>query len=205
MLADAERETRVAGIAATPSLTDRMLRAAKLDKSLYNEVEADTSATPQALTVVVIVAIASGIGFAIGGAMGRAGAGSIVGGLIAGVLLALVGWAVVAFFTYWVGTRFFGGTATYGELLRTLGYATTPGVLNILAFIPVLGGLILFVTWIWTLVCEYVAIREALDLDNGRTIATIIVAIIAYAVVAIVITAVLAAIGLGAGVLSGRM
>jgi hypothetical protein len=195
----------VAGIAATPSLTDRMLRAAKLDKSLYNEVEADTTATTQALTVVVIVAIASGVGSAIGGAMTGHGAGAIVGALIAGVLIALVGWAVAAFFTYWAGTRFFGGTATYGELLRTLGYATSPGVLNILAFIPVLGGLILFVTSIWTLVCEFVAIREALDLDNGRTVATIIVAIIAYIVVAFVIAVVLGAIGLGVGVLSGQM
>ena len=45
-------------LATTPSasLPDRMLRAARLDVPLYEEVEADTTATTQALTVVVIVA-----------------------------------------------------------------------------------------------------------------------------------------------------
>ena len=44
------------------SLTDRMIRAARLDVALYNEVEADLSATSQALTVVIISSVAAGIG-----------------------------------------------------------------------------------------------------------------------------------------------
>src|ERR1051326_4598936 len=76
-----------------PSLTDRMVRAARLDVALYNEVEADVTATSQALTVVIITAIASGLGAAIGAAIaGRPGAA--VGGLIGGIVLELIGWAV---------------------------------------------------------------------------------------------------------------
>src|SRR5437588_5009504 len=49
-----------------PSLTDRMVRAARLETSLYNEVEVDLSATNEALTVVVVTALAGGIGAALG-------------------------------------------------------------------------------------------------------------------------------------------
>jgi hypothetical protein len=109
-------------IAPTSSLTDRMMRAARLDVSLYNEVEADLSATSQALTVVIITAIAGGIGAAIGAAFVGRPAG-IVGGLIGGIVAELLGWLVWSWVMYFVGTRFFGGTATYGELLRTMGFA----------------------------------------------------------------------------------
>ncbi|MBV9359690.1 MAG: YIP1 family protein [Chloroflexi bacterium] len=195
----------MAGIAATPSLTDRMLRAARVDTALYNEVEADTTATQQALMVVILVALASGIGAALSGAFHQAGTGAIVGGLVAGIVSEIVGWAVWSFFAYWVGTRVFGGTATYGELLRTLGFAYSPGVLLILRFIPILGGLIAFIVAIWRLVTSYVATREALDLDNGRTIATIIVGFIAYLIVVAIIVAILAAIGFSAAALTGNL
>jgi hypothetical protein len=112
----------------TAGLTDRMLRAARLDQSLYNEVEADTTATRQALVVVVIVALASGITFAISNATRGGGAGSTAGALIFGVLGTLISWAVQSVFVYWVGTRLLGGTATYGEVLRTLGFAQSPAI-----------------------------------------------------------------------------
>ena len=46
------------------SLVDRMIRAAKLDSHLYEEVEADTGAMGQAMLVVVLSSIAAGIGSA---------------------------------------------------------------------------------------------------------------------------------------------
>jgi hypothetical protein len=42
-------------------LTGRMLGAAKLDAATYEEVEADATATPQALLVVVLAAVAGGV------------------------------------------------------------------------------------------------------------------------------------------------
>ena len=185
-----------------PSLTDRMIRAARLETNLYNEVEADLTATNQALTVVVVTAIAGGLGSAIGQALAGRPTG-VVGGLIGGVLAELIGWLVWSYVMYLVGTRVFHGTATYGELLRTLGFAYSPGVLLILRFIPVLGGLITLLVGIWRIVTGFIAIREALDLDNGSTLATIVVGIIGYLVVSLIIGAILATIGLGAAVLTG--
>ena len=44
------------------SFQDRIIRAAKLDVNLYEEVEADTGAMGQAMGVVVLSSIAAGIG-----------------------------------------------------------------------------------------------------------------------------------------------
>jgi len=162
-----------------------MLRAARLNVPLYEEVEADTTATTQALTVVVLVALATGIGNAIAGAS----RGNVVGALIGGIIAALIGWAVWSFVTYFVGTRFFGGVATYGEVRRTLGFAESPGVLTILSFIPILGGIISFVAGIWVIVTSFIAIRQALDISNGKTVGVIIVGILAIVIVIAIIGA----------------
>jgi hypothetical protein len=179
-----------------------MMRAARLDVSLYNEVEADLSATTQALTVVIITALAGGIGAALGAALVGRPAG-IVGGLVGGIIVELVGWVVWSWIMYFVGTTFFGGTATYGELLRTMGFAYTPGVLLILRFIPVLGGLITLVVLIWRIITGFVAVREALDFDSGKAVATIIIGFIGYIIVAAIVGLILAAIGLGAAAVTG--
>ena len=191
-------------LVAKPSLTDRMVRAARLETGLYNEVEADVTATSQALTVVVITALAGGIGAALGEALGGRATG-VVGGLIGGVVAELLGWLVWSYVMYLVGTRVFHGTATYGELLRTLGFANSPGVLLILRFVPVLGGLIALIVGIWRIVAGFIAVREALDLDNGNTVATIVVGIVAYLIVLLIVGLVLATLGLGASVLTGGL
>ncbi|HEX8272036.1 MAG TPA: YIP1 family protein [Longimicrobiaceae bacterium] len=147
------------------SLVQRMIGAAMLNVATYEEVEADRSATGQAATVVAIVAVASAIG------AWNAGIGAVIGGLIA----AFVGWLIWSGITYFVGTRLFGGTADWGELLRTIGFAQSPGVLNVLGIIPFLGGLVGFAVAIWVLVAGVIAIRQALDIDTGKAVLTAIV------------------------------
>ena len=193
--------------ASSSSITDRMIRAAKLDVSAYEEVEADTNATTQAITVVVIAAVASGIAAAIGSVMLPAGVPrpNPIMGLIGGLLMALIGWAVWSGTIYLVGTKMMGGTATYGEVLRTIGFAQSPGILNILGFIPVVGGLIGLAVGIWTIVTGFIATRQALDIDNGKTIGTIVIALIAYIIVLAVLGGIFAAIGLGGAAMMGGL
>jgi hypothetical protein len=179
-----------------------MIRAARLDVALYNEVEADLSATNQALTVVVISAVAAGIGAALG-LLIKGQPGLAVAGLVGAIVTQLIGWLVWSYIMFFVGTRMFHGTATYGELLRTLGFAYSPGVLLVLSFIPVLGGIIAFVVAIWRIVAGFIGVREALDLDTGNTIAVVVVGIIAYIVVLIILGIILGAIGLSAAALTG--
>jgi hypothetical protein len=189
----------MATAATSSDIVNRMVRAAKLEVPLYEEVEADVTATNQALLVVVLVAVASGIGSAIG-----ADPGALVGRLVGGILQSLIGWAVWSFVVYFVGTRFFGGTATYGELLRTLGFAESPSVLLIFGFIPIVGGIIALAAGIWTLVASFIGIRQALDIDNAKTVFTILLGLVALIIVVTLVTLVLALI-FGAGVAAGTL
>ena len=141
------------------SFTDRMVGAAKLDVRVYEEVEADTGATGQAMGVVLLSSVAGGIG-SVG--LGAGGIGGVVGGGIA----ALIGWGSWALLTYLIGTRLLAEPQTradVGELLRTLGFAQSPGLVRILGVIPVLGPLVLVVVSIWMLVAMVIAVRQALE------------------------------------------
>lgn len=150
-------ETQVRG-----TMIQRMKGAAMLDVRTYEDVEADTTATVQAAGVVLLVALAQAIG-------GSAAGGP---GIIAGPLAAIFGWLVWSGVTYLIGDKLLGGTATWGELLRTLGFAQTPLVLSVFGFLPILGGLVLFATAIWALVAGIIAIRQALDFSTGKAVLT---------------------------------
>lgn len=161
---------------APRSMVQRMLAAARLDISVYEEVEADTTATGQAAGVVAIVALCSAIG-GLGG-----GTTAVFGNLLS----SLIGWGIWAGITYLIGDKLLGGTATWGELLRTLGFAQSPGVLFLLGGVALIGGIVQIAVGIWILITGIVAIRQALDFGTGRAIATAVLGIIPYVVLAMV-------------------
>ncbi len=147
---------------AERSIWDRMKGAAMLDVATYEEVEHDESLTTQAAIVVLIAALARGV----------AGFNDGENGIIVGVVAALFSWLVWAGVTYLIGDKLLKGTATWGELLRTLGYAQAPAVLLILGFLPLVGNVVAAIVGIWLLVTGIVAIRQALDFDTGKAILT---------------------------------
>ncbi|MHB1168854.1 MAG: YIP1 family protein [Longimicrobiales bacterium] len=151
----------------------RVIGAAKLDIDTYEEVEADEGATLQAAGVVVLAALAQ--------AVGVSGSGSAIGAAIGG----LVGWAIWAGVTYLIGAYVFKGTATWGELLRTLGFAQSPRFLLVLGFIPIIGWLIGIVVFIWVLIAGIIAIRQALDITTGKAIGVAIIGWLLMAVVSV--------------------
>lgn len=153
------------GMTTGHSLGERMLGAARLQNWAFEEVEADTTATSQAAGVIAMVAVAQAIGDVGGGTPG----------IILGLISAFFGWAVWAGVTYLIGSGIFHGTATWGELLRTIGFAHAPGVLAVFGFIPVFGGLIRAVVAIWILIAGIIAIRQALDFSTGRAIMTAVI------------------------------
>ena len=183
------------------AMINRVVRAAMLDVDLYEEVEADSSLTQEALMVVILVSIASGIGSFLAGVLGGAGIGAALIGLIVGVVMGVLGYYIWAYITYFVGTNLFEGTADVGEMLRTLGYASGPRVLGVLAFIPCLGPLAGLVGAIWALVAGVVAVRQALDFDTGKAILTVIIGWVIVLIITVGVSIVLGvgAAGLGAG------
>ncbi len=138
---------------------DRMIRAAKLDAALYEEVEADKQSLKQAMSVVLLSSIAMGLGNMHGTA----------GSLIAGIVGSLIGWFVWAYITYFIGVKILPEPQTradHGELLRTIGFSRSPGLLYVFSIIP---GIRLFINpliSIWTLSAMIVAVRQALDYSS---------------------------------------
>jgi hypothetical protein len=170
-----------------PSIQDRMLRAAKLDAQLYEEVEADQGAMGQATAVVLLSSLAAGIGnFSNGG----------VPGILVGAVAALVSWYIWAYLTYFIGTRWLAEPQTQadlGELLRTIGFSSAPGVIRVLGVIPGLNALVFAAASIWMLVAMVIAVRQALDYQStGRAIG---VCAIGWVVQAVILAIVLSIVG----------
>ncbi len=138
-------------------IVNRMIRAAKLDKDLYEEVEADKTAMSQAIAVVTLSGIAAGVGsYAAGG----------FPGLVSGTLAAILGWFIWAYLTYFIGTRLLPEPqtqATHGQLLRTIGYSSSPGILRVFGVFPGLYVIAFTVTGVWMLIAMVIAVRQALD------------------------------------------
>ncbi|HDN79501.1 MAG: hypothetical protein DRI61_02890 [Chloroflexi bacterium] len=181
----------------TEKMFERMIRAARLDVELFREVEADANLTQEALIVVILVSVLSGVGTFLNVLIGPRGFAAAILGLIIGIVLPIIGYFVWAFVTYIIGVNVFQGTADYGEMLRTIGYAYSPHALSFFKFIPCIGPLITLAGAIWSLVAGVVAIREALDFDTTKAIITVIIGWIVMLIIYGIVGAVLGVAGLG--------
>jgi hypothetical protein len=158
---------------------ERVLRSAKLDARIYEEIEADSRALGQAMGVVVLSSVAAGIG-----AIHSGGYESILFGTIS----ALFGWFVWAYLTYLIGTRLLPEPqtrATPGELLRTIGFSSSPGLIRVLGIIPGLAGAVFLAAAVWMFAAMVVAVRQALD--YGSTLRAVGVVLIGWLVQAAIL------------------
>lgn len=153
-------------------MIERMIRAAKLRVDLFQEVEHDTTATKQALLVVIISSLAAGIG-----SLGAIG----IPGLILATVISVLGWGVLSGLAYVVGVTVLKTPhteATWGELLRAIGFAYTLGILRIFGFIPFIGPIVAFAGTVLVLVAAVIAVRTALHYTS--TLRAVAVAALAW-------------------------
>lgn len=144
----------------------RLSGAALLDAGTYEEIEADGSATPQALAVVVLSSLAAGIGL-----NGTRGAEATLSFFVVASVLALAAWGTFALITLQVGSRILpaaGTRADSGELLRTLGFAAAPGLIQLFALFTPMPIVVCAVAFVWTIAASVVAVRQALDFTSTR-------------------------------------
>lgn len=142
------------------SFTNRLVRAAQLDEKLYEEVEADKGALGQAMAVVVLSSVAAGVG-SFGGGLDR---------ILIGTVGALIGWYIWAYLIYFIGAKLLPEPQTqadHGQLLRTVGFSSAPGLIRILGILPGIGGGVVFLgASLWMLAAMVVAARQALDYQS---------------------------------------
>jgi hypothetical protein len=170
------------------TLAYRAMGAAVLDASTYEVVEAEGSATRQALFVVLLSSVAAGVG-------GGGWAGPHVATLAAVAGVALITWFIWAALILYVGGTVFPVSTTrvdFGQLLRTIGFAAAPGVIQVFAIIPEIRIPVFVAAWLWMLAATVVAVRQALDYDSTWralgvsmvTLAVVLVTVVAVALAA---------------------
>tara|TARA_B100000686_G_scaffold271375_1_gene288051 strand:+ start:89 stop:562 length:474 start_codon:yes stop_codon:yes gene_type:complete len=149
--------------------------------SLYEEVEADKSATLQAALVVVLSSLAAGVGALSLGASN----------FLMAPILSLISWYIWAYLIYFIGVKFFpepNTKADHGELLRTIGFSSAPGLIRIFGFTPELMSITFIGAGIWMLVAMVIAVRQALDYESTwRAIGVVIIGFLIQAIVLILI------------------
>ena len=158
------------------SMIDRMLGAARLSVDTYEEVERDRGATGQALIVVILVTIASVVGGMLSGEEV-----DVLRGLVVGIIRGVASWALWALFTWLIGATLLkteDTEADWGQLARGTGFAQTPGLLNVISFLPGIGILISLLTFVWTFAGMVVAVRQSLDYTS--TMRAIFVILLAF-------------------------
>lgn len=172
------------------TLLYRMMGAAMLDGGTYEQLEHDRHATWQSVLVVVLASLAAGFGTRL---QLWEGAGAFVQVTVT-ALLVWIAWAVL---TLQIGSRVLPEPTTRadtGEMLRTIGFAAAPGILQAFGAIPGAALPVFAITIVWMFAAMVVAIRHALDYSSiGRALAVCLVAAI-----------VIAAFTLGLGALFSR-
>jgi hypothetical protein len=174
----------------------RLAGAAMLDAATYEEVEADRGATIQAVGVILLASLAAGIG-----ARGASGARPALEFFVVGASLSLAAWAAFAALTLQVGTRWLphpDTRADAGQMLRTLGFAAAPGLLQVFGVFSGVTLPVFMIAIAWTLVASVVATRQALDYPTTRrAVAVCGLAWLLALGIAVMFVAVVAAAALG--------
>lgn len=162
------------------SLMNRMIRAARLDPTLYDEVKSDPAASFQAVAVVLIGGMANGLGSGIAALLylKDADVSDFFIYSFGGLGLSIVGWLAWSVLSYLLGITVFRtpqtSSVTLGGLLRTIGFASSPRVLAFFAFVPLLNVFIVIGVFIWVLVAAVIAVRQAMNFTTERAIVTCI-------------------------------
>ncbi len=173
-------------------MIDRIVRAIRLDPTLYREVADDEQYTNEGLMIVIGVALMSAIGSSIGAAMTD---GQPIISFIVQIANTLVfGWLLWAVLAYFIGTAL-GGDSSVTEMARTLAYANAPGLLGIFAFIPCIGWLLVLAAFVLTIAAGVIAIRESMEFDTTNAVVTAVLGFGVYIVARLVIGLFLGGLG----------
>lgn len=168
----------MATILGANTFLQRLIGAAALDAAIYEEVEADPGATGQAMATVVASSLAMGVGVT--------GLGAGPSTMAAFGIIALLTWAAWALLMFELGARLLPGRKTQSspyELLRTVGFAATPGLFAVMGAVPAITIPVLVGSWIWMLAAMVVAVRQALDYETTSRAVVVCVLGLALALV----------------------
>ncbi len=165
------------------TFSERIIGAAQLEVQVYKDVKADTTAIGQAMTVVALSSLAAGISaISLGG----------IRPFLTDAVTALIGWFVWVLIVYLVGTRILPEPDTGSDLkqvLRTTGFAASPGVLRVVGLIPFLRSFTEIAVMIWMVLGMLIAVRQALDYNSfERAVGVCLIGWVAHIVIMVILS-----------------
>ena len=174
----------------------RIKRAITLDHQGVLELKTDSTATGQAVAILVLAGLAYGIGFTAQTEFQRHDLS--VYGVIVGSLANTVTVCFAAFVwsatTFLVGTRLFQGKSSYWELARPLFFASSPFILFLLIIVPIppiivqgnvpvywFQGTVAVAAVAWLFISQVFALKQVMGLNLRRTVLTFAVGLLILA------------------------
>jgi hypothetical protein len=162
---------------------NRIVRALKMDGTIFAEVGKDPKYMQEATIIAVVVGVVAALGSLFVPLLGFV---NFLLGLVTSILLGWVLWSLVV---KWVaGLQ--GGKSNSQEVLRAMAYAGVPRAAGLLAFIPFLGWLLAFAGGIYSAWLSVVAIRQLEGFDNQKAIITAVAAWAVFFVGSLIISAI---------------
>jgi hypothetical protein len=156
------------------TLVGWLVRLARLDFSVFEDVRAERTATASAIIVVLCAGLIAGLG-SWGWALqyqkyaGLDAAPVFLKTVLAGSIIQLVIWFAWVYIVYLVTARGFGASVGFQELVRTMGIAFAPVALGVLVAIAPLavpfGVLSLAITFLLT----NIAVEQTSGLDTRES------------------------------------
>jgi hypothetical protein len=163
---------------------ERVVGAMQLDARAFHDVEHDPGAIGQSVGVIALAAVSAGLGNLWYGG---------ISGIFTGVVIALVGYLVWAVIVWLVGTKVMPDpqtSAEFPETFRVIAFAAAPGLFGFITFIPILGWLLMFVIWIWTIAAMVIAVRTVLDYTStGKAVGVVLIGFFVNMVVSMMMAA----------------
>ncbi len=156
----------------------RLTRMVKFDFTVFPEIEHDENATAEAAIIVLVASLVGALG-SVGAGFGRF--------LLAFIISVAVGWLLWSYLTMLIGTRLFGGDATFWGMARALGYASAPGILRLLGFIPLIDWIFSLAAWVLSLVLGFFAVRETLELTTEKAILTVLIGWVVMVIINVIL------------------
>jgi Yip1-like protein len=178
------------------SFGERVIGALRLDANTFEEIERDPTAIGQAVGVIALAAVSTGLGNIFWGG---------ITGVLSNTIISLISYGVWAVMVWLIGTKLMPDPATKADLpetFRVIGFAAAPGILGIVTIIPILGWLLMFVLWIWSIAAMVVAVKAVLDYPDYTK--PVIVVLIAFAI-QFIVSMMLMAMAFGTAMIGGMM
>jgi len=104
--------------------------------------------------------------------------------LIFGLILSFIGAAIL----YFIAQQFFEGKGTYEGTYRVVAYAGVVSLVYWLSVIPVLGGLIALLAFLYGFYLQFVGVEKVHKITQGQAIVTVLIALAVHIILIAVIT-----------------